>query len=163
MGKSKLLKWVLFLALTMNITKMYAKQQLIETQVSISQTNAIREIIEKPLVSVAKPEMIVRISEIEIWPEYLKEYNAILKEEASASVRLEAGVIAIFPMYQKENPTQIRIIEIYADKAAYQSHLKTPHFLHYKTTTLKMVKSMKLVDMESLDKETMLEIFRKLG
>ncbi len=163
MCTSKLIKWVLFLVLTMSITKMYAQQQLIETQVSISQTNEVREIIEKPLVSVAKPEMIVRISEIEIWPEYLKEYNAILKEEASASVRLEAGVIAIFPMYQKENPTQIRIIEIYADKAAYQSHLKTPHFLHYKTTTLKMVKSMKLVDMESLDKETMLEIFRKLG
>lgn len=163
MGKSKLLKWVLFLALIMNITKMYAKQQLIATHVSISQANTIREIIEKPLVSVVKPEMMVRISEIEIWPEYLKEYNAILKEEASASVRLEAGVIAIFPMYQKESPTQIRIIEIYADKAAYQSHLKTPHFLHYKTKTLKMVKSIKLVDMESLDKETMLEIFRKLS
>ena len=51
---------------------------------------------------------------------------------------------------------------MYASKAAYQSHLKTSHFQHYKTTTLKMVKSLKLVDMESLDKETMLEIFKKL-
>ena len=137
--------------------------KLIETHVSITQANTVRQLIEKPLVPVVKPEMMVRISEIEILPEYLEQYNAILKEEASASVKLEAGVIAIFPMYQRESPTQIRIIEMYADKAAYQSHLITPHFLHYKTTTLKMVKSLKLVDMESLDKVTMLEIFRKLN
>lgn len=46
-------------------------------------------------------EMIVRISEIEIKEEHLKEYKAILKEEAEASVRLEQGVISIFPMFQK--------------------------------------------------------------
>jgi quinol monooxygenase YgiN len=104
----------------------------------------------------------VRISEIEIVPEYLKEYNTILKEEAAASVKVEPGVIAIFPMYQQQNPNQVRIVEIYANKAAYQSHIKTPHFRHYKTVTIKMVRSLKLVDMETLDKETMLQIFEKL-
>ena len=49
--------------------------------------------------------MIVRISEIQIDPNHLEKYNAILKEEAEASVRLEPGVISIFPMYQRENPT----------------------------------------------------------
>jgi 4-carboxymuconolactone decarboxylase len=133
---------------------------LIETHVKIRQANAIRKIIGTPVV---KPDMMVRISEIEILPEYLKEYNAILMDEASASVKLEPGVVAIFPMFQKESLTQIRIIEIYADKAAYQSHLKTPHFQRYKTTTLKMVRSLKLVDMESLDKDTMFEIFKKMN
>lgn len=77
-------------------------------------------------------------------------------------MKIEPGVIAIFPMYEKENPTQIRIIEMYADKNSYQSHLQTPHFQYYKTNTLKMVKDLKLIDMESLDKATMLEIFKKL-
>jgi len=86
-------------------------------------------------------EMMIRISEIEIEPEYLDEYLSILKEESKASVELEPGVISIFPMYQKENPTEIRILEIYADKKAYETHLETPHFKHYKSTTLKMVKS----------------------
>jgi 4-carboxymuconolactone decarboxylase len=107
--------------------------------------------------------MLVRISEIEILPDHLEEYNSILKEEASASVKLEPGVIAIFPMYQQESPTQIRIIEMYANKAAYQSHLKTPHFQHYKTSTLHMIKSLKLVDMNSIDEETMSEIFKKIN
>lgn len=107
-------------------------------------------------------DMMIRISEIEIVPEYLKEYNAILEEESAISVKIEPGVIAIFPMYQKDNPTQIRIVEIYANRAAYEQHLKTPHFQKYKTTTLKMVKSLKLVDMGSLDIETMPEIFKKI-
>jgi quinol monooxygenase YgiN len=65
-------------------------------------------------------------------------------------------------MYQKENPTQIRILEMYANKTSYEQHLKTPHFQKYKTTTLEMVKSLKLVDMEAIDVPTMPLIFRKL-
>ena len=107
-------------------------------------------------------EMLVRISEIEIHANYLEEYKAILKEEAEASVRLEPGVISIFPMYKKENPTAVRILEIYASREAYESHLKTPHFQKYKTTTLKMVKSLKLVEMDVMDAKTMTEIFKKM-
>jgi 4-carboxymuconolactone decarboxylase len=106
--------------------------------------------------------MMVRLSEIEIAPGHLEEYVAILKKEAAASVRLEPGVIAIFPMSQQEHPNQIRILEIYADRAAYESHLQTPHFQEYKTSTLKMVRSLKLVDMRALDAESMSALFRKL-
>jgi len=136
--------------------------RLVETHINKTQANTIRKIIEKPLTPVEEPDMLVRISEIEILPEHLEEYNAILKEEAEASVKIEPGVIAIFPMSQKENPTQIRIVEIYSNTAAYQSHLQTPHFQHYKTTTQQMVKALKLIDMNSLDKEAMIEIFKKL-
>ncbi len=104
----------------------------------------------------------IRVSEIEIDSNYLEEYKAILKEESRASVRLEPGVISIYPMYQKENPTQVRILEIYANREAYELHLKTSHFQTYKSTTLKMVKSLKLIDMEAIDIETMPNIFRKL-
>ncbi|MEN5055594.1 carboxymuconolactone decarboxylase family protein [Sphingobacterium kitahiroshimense] len=132
---------------------------LIEMNVSTTQANTVRKLIEIPLVPVIK---LIRISEIEIHPEFLEEYKAILKEEASASVAIEPGVIAIFPMYQQEDQTQVRIIEIYADKQAYQSHLKTPHFEHYKTSTLPMVKTLKLVDMTDVDQDAMMRIFKKL-
>lgn len=105
---------------------------------------------------------LIRIAEIEITPDYANEYYAILKEEAETSVRLEPGVLAIFPMSLKEDRSQIRILEIYADQDAYQQHLKTPHFLKYKTTTAPMVKSLKLMDMEVIDRESMPEMFRKV-
>lgn len=108
-----------------------------------------------------KPTMMVRISEIEIDSKYLDEYKTILKEESRASVQLEPGVVSIYPMFQKENPTQVRILEIYASREAYESHLKTPHFQTYKTTTLKMVKALRLIDMEAIDPGAMAKIFRK--
>jgi 4-carboxymuconolactone decarboxylase len=135
---------------------------LIENTVSITQGNTIRKIIAEPIVPELKSDMMIRIAEIELIPEYLDEYNKILKENAVKSVELEKGVISIFPIYEQENPTQFRIIEIYADKNAYQSHLKTAHFQHYKTVTLKMIKSLKLIEMETLDREEMLKIFKKL-
>ncbi len=104
----------------------------------------------------------IRMAEIKIDSAYLEDYKAILKEEAAASVRLEPGVITIFPMYEKKNPAQIRILEIYVSQAAYEQHLKTPHFQKYKTTTLNMVKSLKLVEMEAIDVATMPLMFEKL-
>lgn len=50
-------------------------------------------------ISAQKKDQMVRISEIEIEPAYLEQYKATLKEESKASVRLEPGVIAIFPMF----------------------------------------------------------------
>ena len=102
------------------------------------------------------------MAEIEIDSAYLEEYKAILKEEAAASVRLEPGVITIFPMYEEDSPFQVRILEIYASRAAYEQHLTTPHFQKYKTTTLNMVKSLKLIDMEAIDEATMPLMFEKL-
>lgn len=112
--------------------------------------------------SAQQKETLVRIAEIEIYPEYVTEYKAILKEEAEASVRLEPGVLTIFPMYLRQDSTQIRILEIYDGQGAYQSHLKTPHFQKYKNSTLKMVKSLNLIDMNTIDPESMKMIFRKM-
>lgn len=135
---------------------------LIEETINVTQSNMLRKVLSIPENPVVTPDILVRISEIEIVLEYLEAYNTILKEEAAASVKVEPGVIAIFPMYVKEKPNQIRIIEIYANKQAYLSHLETAHFKFYKTGTLKMVKSLKLVDMNSIDFETMKLIFRKM-
>lgn len=107
-------------------------------------------------------QMMVRISEIQVSANYLEQYKAILQEEAEASVRLEPGVIAIFPMVQKDSDIEFKILEIYANQQAYDVHLKTPHFQKYKSATLHMVKSLKLVDMQTIDAKTMSGMFRKM-
>lgn len=104
----------------------------------------------------------IRLAELEIEAVDVAAYIAILKKESEASVRLEPGVICIYPMFQKEDSTQIRLLEIYASKSAYEVHLQTSHFKEYKAKTLKMVKSLRLVDMEAIDKESMADIFKKL-
>ena len=108
-----------------------------------------------------KETMIVRLAEIEVYPEHLQEYLKFANEVDRLSVELEPGVVCLFPMQSAEDSTQIRILEIYASEEAYQSHIKTEHFLKYKQGTLHMVKSLKLPTMKPLDPETMKLIFNK--
>lgn len=88
----------------------------------------------------------VRLSKITVDPARLDEYNAYLKEEIEASMRLEPGVLTLYAVAEKERPNEVTILEIYADEAAYQSHVKTPHFLKYKQGTLDMVQTLELID-----------------
>jgi quinol monooxygenase YgiN len=106
-------------------------------------------------------KMIVRIAEIEVYPQYLEEYLAYANEVDCLSVEREPGVVCLFPMQSAEDSKQIRILEIYASEEAYQAHLKTDHFQKYKQGTLHMVKSLKLPTMRPLDPETMKLIFTK--
>ena len=106
--------------------------------------------------------MIVRLAEIEVYPEYLQEYLKFANEVDRLSVEREPGVICLFPMQSAEDSTQIRILEIYVSEKAYQSHIKTEHFQKYKQGTMHMVKSLKLPTMQPLDPETMKLIFNKM-
>ena len=105
--------------------------------------------------------MIFRIAEIEVYPEHLEAYLAAGKAVGAESVAKEPGVVCIFPMQKKDHPTQIRIVEIYRDEAAYKAHLETPHFKTYKDVTYHWVKSLNLEPMQPLDPEHMNLIFRK--
>ena len=106
-------------------------------------------------------DMLVRISEIEVYPQYLKEYLAFANEVDRLSMEREPGVVCLFPMQSAEDSTQIRILEIYASQEAYQSHIQSAHFQKYKQGTLHMVKDLKLPTMKPLDPETMKLIFKK--
>lgn len=88
----------------------------------------------------------VRLSKITVDPARLVEYNVYLKEEIEASMRLEPGVLTLYAVAEKEHPNEVTILEIYADEAAYQSHIKTLHFQKYKHGTLDMVQALELID-----------------
>lgn len=70
----------------------------------------------------------------------------MLKEEIETSLRVEPGVLTLYAVAEKDNPTRITILEIYANEEAYKKHLQTPHFIKYKTGTKEMVKSLELIE-----------------
>ena len=90
--------------------------------------------------------LVVRIAKLQIDAAQLENYKAALKEHAETAVKAEPGVITLYAVYEKNNPRHVTVFEIYANQAAYQSHLKTPHFLKYKTVTKDMVKHLELVE-----------------
>jgi quinol monooxygenase YgiN len=93
-------------------------------------------------------DRIVRIAELEIDPAQLAAYCVLLAEEIEASVEREPGVLMLHAVAERERPEQIRILEVYASRDAYEAHLKTPHFLKYKEGTAGMVKTLRLVDVD---------------
>jgi quinol monooxygenase YgiN len=96
--------------------------------------------------SAQEKNQMVRLAKLVIDSTQLESYKALLKEEIETSVRVEPGVLTLYAVAEKNNPTHITILEIYADTTAYKSHLQTPHFIKYKTGTQHMVKALELVE-----------------
>ena len=95
-------------------------------------------------------ERIVRLAQIEIFPELLEDYLTFAKEVGTVSMATEPGVVGLFSMQDKSDPCMVYILEVYADWDAYQAHLQTAHFKKYKEGTAAMVKSLKLIDTNPL-------------
>ena len=90
----------------------------------------------------------IQIAEIEVDRAQLESYKSAVQEQIEAAIRLEPGVLVLYSVSNKDNPTRVTVFEIYGDRDAYLAHLKAPHFLKYKATVEKMIKSLKLVPVE---------------
>ena len=88
----------------------------------------------------------IRLAKIKVDPMQLDKYNIALKEQMTIAVQLEPGVLTYYAVADKSDPTNITILEIYADTAAYKLHIETSHFKKYKETVENMVKSLELID-----------------
>ena len=78
---------------------------------------------------------IVRLSKVEVYPQYLDEYIKYATEVGEISLRTEPGVLTMYAVGEKENPCKITILETYASREA----------------TLHMVKSLELTDQTPLN------------
>ncbi len=76
--------------------------------------------VAEPLQS--RGTRIVRLAEIEIYPEYQEAYLKTARDIATTRLREEPGVICLFSSQLKEDGTKFRIVEIYASQEAYQHH-----------------------------------------
>ena len=94
---------------------------------------------------------IVRLSKVEVYPEYLDEYMKYATEVGEISLRTEPGVLTMYAVSEKENPRRITILETYASREAYESHVASEHFQKYKQGTLHMVKTLVLSDQTPLN------------
>lgn len=104
---------------------------------------------------------IVRLSRIEVYPEYLQEYMEYAKDVGEVSLRTEPGVLTMYAVSEKENPCIVTILETYASQEAYQKHIASAHFQKYKQETLIMVKDLKLTDQTPLNPQNVINNFIK--
>lgn len=105
-------------------------------------------------VSAQKKDHMIRLAKIVVDTAQLENYKVALKEGIEAAVRLEPGVLTLYAVYDKNNPTHVTVLEIYANEEAYKAHLQTAHFKKYKSITQKMVLSLELTDVVPIGLET---------
>ena len=94
---------------------------------------------------------IVRLSKIEVDSKYLEAYMKYATEVGEISLRTEPGVLTMYAVSEKENPCKVTILETYASKQAYESHIASEHFQKYKQETMHMVKTLTLSDQMPLN------------
>ena len=117
---------------------------------------------DKPGMCVKEPmttDGIVRLSKIEVYPQYLDEYMNYATEVGEISLRTEPGVLTMYAVGEKENPCRVTILETYASREAYEQHIASEHFQKYKQGTLHMVKSLVLSDQTPLNPANKLNNF----
>jgi quinol monooxygenase YgiN len=88
----------------------------------------------------------VLVVELEIDSSQLEPFKAAIKENGETAVRVEAGCRGFSAVFEKDNPTRVRLFEIYENADAFKAHLETPHFKKYAEITKDMVKSRKRID-----------------
>ena len=102
----------------------------------------------------------MRIAQLDIEPAQLEAYTRAVREEMEDAVRLEPGVVAIYAVAEKGNPTRLHFFEIYANDAAYDSHRETPHFRKYLEVTAPMIRDRKLVQAIPVQMSTQAQYLR---
>lgn len=104
---------------------------------------------------------IVRLSKVEVYPEYLYRYLEYAAEVGEVSLQTEPGVLTMYAVSEKEHPCMITILETYASREAYRTHIASTHFQKYKQGTRHMVKSLILADQTPLNPANRIENYIK--
>lgn len=110
--------------------------------------------MEEKTICIKEPmaaDGIIRLSRVEVHPQYLDEYLKYVSEVGEVSLLTEPGVLTMYAVSEKGRPNVVTILETYASKAAYEKHIASPHFRKYKQGTLHMVKSLQLLDQTSVN------------
>lgn len=94
----------------------------------------------------------VRLSKIQVNPDYLDQYMKFAVEVGTVSLQTEPGVLTMYAVADKDNPCNITILETYASQDAYKKHIASEHFQKYKQGTLHMVDSLRLDDVTPLNR-----------
>jgi (4S)-4-hydroxy-5-phosphonooxypentane-2,3-dione isomerase len=76
--------------------------------------------------------MYVLVVTIDIKPGYKDRFVAEMLDDARGSVRDEPGCVRFDVIQDEKEPNRIYLYEVYKDRAAFDYHMATPHFLKWK-------------------------------
>ena len=85
--------------------------------------------------------MLVVVVEFRIVPAHVQAFHQAIVDNARLSLETEAGCHRFDVCRDPADPTAFFLYELYDDEAAFQAHLRTPHFLQMDAATAGWVDS----------------------
>ncbi|WP_246708949.1 MULTISPECIES: putative quinol monooxygenase [Bradyrhizobium] len=79
-----------------------------------------------PALGQEKQEQYIQVAEIEIDPSQIDAYRTAVKEHIEMAVRVEPGVLTLYAVSDKDDPSKVKVFEIYRDGEAYVRKYATP-------------------------------------
>jgi quinol monooxygenase YgiN len=105
----------------------------------------------KAQLSNARSEALyVRLIKIELDSTAEEAFNTLGNDVMLPGIKQEPGVLVMYAVAEKVNPTRVSILEVYESMDAYKKHIETPHYLRYKDEAKAMVKSLKFIDVNPI-------------
>jgi len=93
-----------------------------------------------------KEDLFLRLIKMQIHEKDIDRFKVLAENVMLPGLKKEPGVLVMYAVARKDDPTQITILEVYANADAYQKHVNTSHFLKYKEDSKDMINSLKLID-----------------
>jgi quinol monooxygenase YgiN len=110
------------------------------------ETEPILYMRKKELSKARSHDLFIRLIKMEIDSNEVDNFKELLQSVMLPGIKKEPKVLVMYAVAEKNQLTHVSVLEVYANSAAYEKHLNTPHFLRYKTESKNMVKSLKLTD-----------------
>lgn len=105
---------------------LYAKKQTLETS--------------------RRQNLLARLVQLKLEPGTDAKFTRLAQSVLLPGVEKEPGLLLMYMVAEKKDPTRIRILEVYANSHAYKMHLKTAHFAEYSAEIRKMIKANESVE-----------------
>jgi len=79
--------------------------------------------------------MRILVVKFQLKPEFREQFLQVAQDDARGANHDEPGCLRFDVIRDEADPNRIFFYEVYKDEAAFQEHLKTPHYLRYRNTT----------------------------
>lgn len=120
------------------------------THLELIETQPILYVRKPELSKVSSKDLLIRLIKIELNPSDVENFTILAESVMLPGLKTERGILVMYAVSEKKDPTRVSILEVYANSAAYERHLNTAHFLTYKEESKNMIRSLKLIEVRPI-------------
>lgn len=102
------------------------------------------------LTNAKMEKLYIRLIKIKLNRHAVKDFRMLGNNVMLPGIKKEPGLLAMYALSEKDDPSKISILEVYESINAYNEHLQTPHYQQYKTATKNIVKILKIIDVNPI-------------